>query len=59
MQEPPIIEISGGVVLIKYRPGSCCSDRAMSVRVLQKGVERAQKALRQHAAGDEYVIIDD
>lgn len=55
IQQPPLIEIRGNIVFVRY--GSC--EHAMSVQCLSKGAERAQRALRQHAAGDDYVIIDD
>lgn len=59
MQEPPVIEISNGIVLVHYRPGTCCSDRAMSVRCLERSVDRARRALERYAAGETDVIVDD
>jgi hypothetical protein len=55
--EPPIIEIGEDkIVAVRYRG---VPERVMSVRTLTRAVERGQRALRQHAAGEKYVIVDD
>lgn len=59
VQEPPTIEISGGVALVRYRTGTLCAERAMSIPNLARAVDRAQRALKRHAAGEEIVIVDD
>jgi hypothetical protein len=56
IQEVPVVEISGGVAIVRHRGEP---ERAMPVRTLSRFVERCQKALRRHAAGDENIIIDD
>jgi NaMN:DMB phosphoribosyltransferase len=58
IQEAPIIEIKGGVAIIRYR-GDPQGDRAMSVRTLARALERGQRALQRHAAGEENVIVDE
>jgi hypothetical protein len=57
MREPAVIEIRNGVAVIKYPIEGV--ERAMSVKNLQRSVERAQKALRLHASGEDTIIIDD
>jgi hypothetical protein len=60
VSETPRIEISAGIVKITARSGKApISERAMSVPCFARYIERAQHALRQHAAGDEIVIVED
>lgn len=59
IEEPPVIEITGGVAIIRYRTGNCCAERAFSIKTLARAGERVQRALRMHAAGDDHVIVDD
>jgi hypothetical protein len=56
IKEPPTIEITGGIAVVRYSQGG---ERAMSVKTLARAVDRAQRALRRHAAGDENIIVDD
>lgn len=56
VHEPPVIEIKGGIALVRYYGGG---ERAMSVKTLGRSVDRARRALRCHAAGDEHIIVDD
>lgn len=55
IHEPPVIEITAGVVIIRYRDG----ERAMSVKTLARAVDRGNRALQRHAAGDQNIIVDD
>lgn len=57
IDEPPIIEIAGGIVRISYRNGDI--ERVMSVRNFGRVVERGKKALERFAAGDDRIIIDE
>lgn len=54
--EPPIIEIRDEVAIIHHN-GQL--ERAMSVRSFTRWIDRGQKALRRHAAGEAHVIVDD
>lgn len=53
---PPIVEINSGVAIIHYES---LADRAMSVRNLQRAVDRCERALKRHAAGEQNIIVDD
>lgn len=55
IQQPPVIEIVGGVVLVRDE----CIERAMSLSTLARVVDRGQRALKRHAAGETSVIVDD
>lgn len=57
VNDAPIIEIKGGVAFVRY--GNSGMDRAMSIQTFTRAVERGQRALRKHAAGDEHVLVDD
>lgn len=57
--EAPKIEIAGGIVRIIARSGAEQREGTMSVANFARYVERGQRALRQHAAGDEFIIIND
>jgi hypothetical protein len=57
IDEPPVIEINGGIARISYRRADI--ERVMSVRTLRRVVERGKRALERHAAGDEHVVIDE
>lgn len=57
--EAPTVEIRDGVAHVRDRSGNMRIDRAMSVRSFAKYVERGQRALERHAAGDDNVCIDD
>lgn len=59
INEPPTIQISGGVAFVRYRSGGIHAERAMAIQTLRQAAERSLRALRQHAAGDEYVLVDD
>jgi NaMN:DMB phosphoribosyltransferase len=58
-QEPPVIEIKDRIVVVRYRSGKDCIERAMSIRTLARIVERGKEALRRHATGDEHIVIDE
>lgn len=55
----PAIRIIRGVAHIRERSGGLAFEKTMPVECLTKYVERYQDALRQHAAGEEIVIVED
>jgi hypothetical protein len=59
MSDAPKIEISDGVVWFKSRSGGERTVETMSVKVLQKLVDRGHRALDLHAAGEQRVVVDD
>lgn len=58
VQVPPVIQITAGVVIFRNQ-STCCPERFTSVRVLEKAVERGQRALERFAAGETDIIVDD
>lgn len=59
VSEAPRIHIIGGVAHIWARSGEIEIQRTMSIGNFAKYIERGQRALRHHAAGDEVIIIND
>lgn len=59
VSEPPRIEISGGIATIQIRSGRDVTELVTTVCNLARSIERGQRALNCHAAGDDHIIIDD
>lgn len=57
IDEPPVIEINGGIVVVTYRKAG--TQRAMSVRTLRRTVERGERALARHATGEDHITVDE
>jgi hypothetical protein len=57
--EAPTVEISDGIALVRYRIGGVRLRRTLSVKTLEKAVERGQRALARYSAGEQNVIVDD
>lgn len=58
LDEPPTVEISGGVVHIRDRSGARLIERAMSIKNFRRSLERGQRALDRYAKGEENVVED-
>jgi hypothetical protein len=59
IDQPPVVEIRGEVAIIRHACRCGDAERANPVSVLTRYMERGQRALRQHAAGEAHTIVDD
>jgi hypothetical protein len=57
--DPPIVEISDGLVRARYRSGGRHMENSLSVKTLAKTGDRITRALARYAAGEQNVIVDD
>jgi hypothetical protein len=57
--EVPTIEISDGIVLVRYRIGGAPVLRTLTLKTANKAGERLARAMARYAAGEQNVIVDD
>jgi hypothetical protein len=56
--EPPIIEISAGVVYVRSRSGDNRSEYTMSIKTFAASFERSKRALDRFARGEQHILED-
>jgi hypothetical protein len=59
ISEPPRIDVRRGVASVHLRSGDVAFEIAMPVPVMAKAQERASRAIKSFAAGQEAISIDD